>query len=206
MYMELYQFLLTVSFVRYVGIFRIFLYTFCVLMARHLNKKYLSDDKKYKLLNKYKYLSYNKFNLLSERALKFKVVGYSYKIYVFGNKYYKLALNEVICMFTDLFNEVAIVKIEKKLNPNEINMVNNLLDKFTDQIDNLNSFLPKTIEQESNKVKEVFNELKGNKDLNLIDDKINKSLDLLQKLKKENNYQENNSDVIDIEDETKVTI
>ena len=78
--MELYQFLLTVSFVRYVGIFRIFLYTFCVLMTRHLNKKYLSDDKKYKLLNKYKYLSYNKFNSFSERALKFKVVGFSYKI------------------------------------------------------------------------------------------------------------------------------
>ena len=191
--MELYQFLLTISFVRYVGIYRILFYTFCVLMLRHLNRKYLSDDKKYKLFNKYKYLTCDKLNLLGEKVLKYRVMGRCYKIYIFGNKCYKVVLNEIVYMFSDLFNDVAIVKIEKKLNPNELNIVSTLLDKFSDQIDNLNSFLPKTIEQESNEVKEVLNELKENKDLNLIDGKVNKSLDLLQKLKKANNQDISNA-------------
>ena len=112
--MELYQFLLTLSFVRYVGIFRIFFYTFCLLMIRHLNKKYLSDDKKYKLFNKYKYISSYKLKSISNKVLNFKILGYSFKVYIFANKYFKVIIDEIIYMFIDLFNEMTIIKIEKK--------------------------------------------------------------------------------------------
>ena len=172
-------------------------------MIRHLNKKYLSDDKKYKLFNKYKYISSYKLKSISNKVLNFKILGYSFKVYIFANKYFKVIIDEIIYMFIDLFNEMTIIKIEKKINPDDLNLMNNLVNNFTNKIDNLNNILPKAIEQESNKVKEVFNELSENKNINLINNKINKSLDLIQKLKQENNYNQEN---IEVEDFTKVII
>ena len=187
--MELYQFIILISFVKCIGIYRILFYVFCLLMTRHLNKKYLSNDKKYKLFNKIKYKSNNKLKIIFENSLQYKPITYINNLYQFSNKYYKLSLNEIFYMFTDLLNEISIIKIDSEIKSNDIEVVNELVNKFSDKIKSKDTkVINELINNFTDKIDNFNNILKlencENKEL--IQNNVSKSLELIEKIKMQN--------------------
>ena len=159
--MELYYFITVVTLLKFFGLINILMFVFSLLMMRHLHKKYLQDDKKYKLYNKIKINGSNKYKKLvsksNENKVISKIVMVIKKGYNFVNKYFKLIFNEVMFMFSDLFNEVVFVNIKATKNkPMELNM-----DKYLSIFNDFN----KTITQ-FNKINSKTNELINKNDLN----------------------------------------
>lgn len=158
--MELYYFIAVVTLLKFFGLINILLFVFSLLMMRHLHKKYLQDDKKYKLYNKIKINGSNKYKKLVSKSNENKVISKIVIVfktgYNFLNKYFKLIFNEVMFMFNDLFNEVVFINIKTTKNkPMELNM-----DKYLSIFNDFN----KTITQ-FNKINSKTNELINKNDL-----------------------------------------
>ena len=152
--MELYQFLSVLYFIRLVGACKISYVMFTVLMLRHLNKKFLSDDKKYKLIDKFSNKTnarYNKIKMNFNNYLeknKDKYLCYSIKMtcnsYLLFNNYYKLISNELFCMFADLFSDIASFYVDRRadkvlenISKVDTKLVNNILNSIVDKVDSV---------------------------------------------------------------------
>lgn len=152
--MELYQFLSILYFIRVVGACKISYVMFSVLMLRHLNKKFLSDDKKYKLLDKLRNKTNARYNKIKKNCNNYleknnnRYLCYSINVpcnlYVFLNNNYKLISNEVFCMFADLFSDVASFYVDRRadkvldnISKVDAKFVNNILNSLVDKVDSV---------------------------------------------------------------------
>ena len=170
--MELYHFITLITLLKLFGLVNILLFVFSLLMIRHINKKYLQDDKKYKLYNKIKIDTKNKYkNIVSksnENKVTSKIVIVIKESYNFANRYFKLVFNEVTFMFSDLFKELLVTNVKTTQNIPIAQNADKYLNIFHDfnkaiiQFNKTNDLINKNIT--SNKFKENKNNLNNKKD------------------------------------------
>ena len=170
--MELYHFITLITLLKLFGLINILLFVFSLLMIRHINKKYLQDDKKYKLYNKIKVDTKNKYKNIVSKSNENKVISKIVIVikgsYNFANRYFKLVFNEVTFMFSDLFKELLVTNVKTTQNIPIAQNADKYLNIFHDfnkaiiQFNKTNDLINKNIT--SNKFKENKNNLNNKKD------------------------------------------
>jgi len=182
--MELYQFLFVAAFLQIFTLKTLIICAFTILMSNHLHKKYIINYEikgQHKTITKICNYPINFYNKLSS----YNYQNYKFCIFVITNYnkvnyYYLLAFDEVVHMFSDLLIDVVkelmdkIPKNNKKLKDDEL--INNLFNSMI-------GMLPK-------------------KQYNIKEDN-NKNINLLNLIKKENNFpisKSNNKSLIDESD------
>jgi len=117
--MELYQFLIAITFVYFINFFNFFLLIFTGLMTRHFYKKKITNyevkgtNKRLVKMSKYPKLIYDKLVSYEYDNIIFKSIFYCYdKI----NNIYNICIDEVLTMFSDLFYDIVNEHMEKSNN------------------------------------------------------------------------------------------
>jgi len=170
--MELYQFLIAVTFIYFLNFYYFFLCIFSGLMLRHFYKRKISS---YEVKGTNKTLVkvfqipkniYNKIASYEYDNIIFKSLFYCYEKV---NNIYNIFIDEVLTMFSDLFYDVVNEHMEKNANnvnnpkfvgffnknPEALNnMFINMIDKMPDpyQIQNINNINNKNIKFKSSSI------------------------------------------------------
>jgi len=176
--MELYQFLIAITFVYFINIFNFFLLIFSGLMIKHFYKKKITNyeikgtNKGLVKIFKYPKLVHDKLISYEYDNIIFKSIFYCYdKI----NNIYNICIDEVLIMFSELFYDIVNEHMEKNTNniqnPNFVGFFNKNPTALNNMFINMLDKMPEPYKIQNN----------SNKNLNL------KSSSILDDIKKFNN-------------------